>query len=159
MLVLAAALAVGGIFLPVGSPLTAASGDRPAATADTHPHIAETYAKVPLSFEANRGQTDPRVRFLARGPGHTVYLTPTEAVLVFNTSNDGTAPRGTLKTPFAAASDSPARSPNRTSTVLRMAFAGANPTPPRDPNDFTEADTSAVQTEGDANFEHEIGGS
>src|SRR5205085_407570 len=36
---------------------------------------------LPLSFEANTGQTDPRVTFLARGQGYTVFLTPTEAVL------------------------------------------------------------------------------
>ncbi len=28
-----------------------------------------SYAKLPLSFEANQGQTDARVRFLLRGPG------------------------------------------------------------------------------------------
>ena len=27
------------------------------------------YGKLPLHFEANRGQTDARVRFLSRGPG------------------------------------------------------------------------------------------
>jgi hypothetical protein len=37
---------------------------------------------VGLAFEANRGQTDPRVDFVARGIGHTVFVTPTEAVLV-----------------------------------------------------------------------------
>src|SRR4029453_8612077 len=35
----------------------------------------------PLAFEANRGQTDPQVRFLARGAAYTVFLTPTEAGL------------------------------------------------------------------------------
>jgi len=38
-------------------------------------------------------------------------------------------------------------------------IAEADPHPRRDPNDFTEADTSAVQAEGDGNFENEIGGS
>ncbi len=33
------------------------------------------YGRLPLAFEANRGQTDPRVRFLARGPGYTLFLT------------------------------------------------------------------------------------
>jgi len=36
---------------------------------------------LPLSFEANTGQTDPHVTFLARGRGYTVFLTSTEAVL------------------------------------------------------------------------------
>ncbi|HZT72118.1 MAG TPA: choice-of-anchor D domain-containing protein, partial [Terriglobales bacterium] len=39
------------------------------------------YGRLPLAFEANRGQTDPRVRFLARGPGYTLFLTSPDAVL------------------------------------------------------------------------------
>ena len=38
-------------------------------------------ARPPLFFEANQGQTDPEVRFLARSGGYTLLLTPTEAVL------------------------------------------------------------------------------
>src|SRR3989454_211217 len=43
--------------------------------------LAENYGKVPLSFEANQGQTDPRVKFLSRGSGYTLFLTGDEAVL------------------------------------------------------------------------------
>ncbi|MGQ0572111.1 MAG: DUF7948 domain-containing protein [Armatimonadota bacterium] len=43
--------------------------------------LLEEYGRIPLHFEANLGQTDSRVKFLARGRGHTVFLTPTEAVL------------------------------------------------------------------------------
>jgi hypothetical protein len=62
-------------------------GNGPEATAAVAPEppsrqLAETYGKLPLQFEANRGQTDPRVRFLARGNGYTLFLTSTEAVLV-----------------------------------------------------------------------------
>jgi hypothetical protein len=39
------------------------------------------YGGLPPSFEENRGQTDPRVKFLAHGGGYTLFLTPTEAVL------------------------------------------------------------------------------
>lgn len=45
------------------------------------PELASSFGKLPLSFEANRGQTDPRVQFLARGQGYTLFLLPTEAVL------------------------------------------------------------------------------
>src|SRR5215475_5364619 len=37
---------------------------------------------LPLSFEPNLGQTDPRVKFLARTPGMTLFLTPTETVFL-----------------------------------------------------------------------------
>ena len=40
-----------------------------------------SYAKLPLSFEANQGQTDARVKFLSRGPGYTLFLTSDEVAL------------------------------------------------------------------------------
>jgi hypothetical protein len=44
----------------------------------------QTYASLPQSFEANRGQTDSQVSFLSRGQGYSLFLTPTEAVLALN---------------------------------------------------------------------------
>ncbi len=41
------------------------------------------FAALPLSFEPNRGQTDRRVRFLARARGYTVLLSPAEVVFAF----------------------------------------------------------------------------
>lgn len=38
-------------------------------------------APLPVVFEANHGQTDPRVKFLARGAGYTLFITTAEAVL------------------------------------------------------------------------------
>lgn len=37
--------------------------------------------RLPLSFESNRGQVGKSVKFLSRGPGYTLFLTPGEAVL------------------------------------------------------------------------------
>ena len=42
--------------------------------------------QFPISFEANHGQTAAEVDFLARGPGYTVFLTPTGAVLSLKAS-------------------------------------------------------------------------
>src|SRR5438093_415074 len=69
----------------------------------TRARVNATYGRLPLYFEANQGQTDPQVRFLARGGGHTLFLTPTEAVLVL-----------TKQDPSLQA-------------VLRMTFVGASP--------------------------------
>ena len=44
----------------------------------------EIRGALPLRFEANQGQVDSRVRFLSRGRGHTLFLTPSEAVSVLN---------------------------------------------------------------------------
>jgi hypothetical protein len=45
------------------------------------------FGKLPLSFEANQGQADFPVRFLARGRGYSLFLTPTEAVLVLRSAS------------------------------------------------------------------------
>ena len=37
--------------------------------------ILDEYGKLPLSFEANYGQTDERVKFLSRGSGYSLFLT------------------------------------------------------------------------------------
>jgi hypothetical protein len=47
-------------------------------------HILDSYGNLPLWFEPNEGQADPQVKFLARGGGYALYLTPAEAVFVMN---------------------------------------------------------------------------
>jgi hypothetical protein len=42
---------------------------------------AEQYGRLPLAFEQNLGQTDARVRYLARSSDHTLFLTAEGAVL------------------------------------------------------------------------------
>ena len=44
----------------------------------------ESYGKLPMTFEVNAGQTDARVKFIARGAGYSLYLTPTESVFVMS---------------------------------------------------------------------------
>jgi hypothetical protein len=41
----------------------------------------EAYAKLPLSFERNMGQTHGDVKFLSRAPGYVLFLTASEAVI------------------------------------------------------------------------------
>ena len=48
---------------------------------------------LPLAFEPNQGQTDPQVRYLARGPGYSLYLTNREAVIVLQRT-DSAPPTG-----------------------------------------------------------------
>ena len=52
------------------------------------PQLFEAYGSLPMSFEANRGQTDPQVRFLSRGSGYTLFLSSSEAVLVLQKSEE-----------------------------------------------------------------------
>jgi len=51
------------------------------AARPTRPAVVEQFANVPLSFESNIGQVEPNIRFLSRGPGYLLLLTPTGSVL------------------------------------------------------------------------------
>ena len=47
---------------------------------------------MPLSFEANQGQTDSQVKFLSRGDGYSLFLTSHEAVFTLRPSAGAKAP-------------------------------------------------------------------
>lgn len=49
------------------------------------------FAKLPLSFERNSGQTDERVRFLSRGRGYALFLTDDGAILTLQEKSKRTA--------------------------------------------------------------------
>ena len=51
--------------------------------------INESVGKLPLAFEPNQGQVDPRVKFLARAKGYTALLTENETVLAVKGSQAG----------------------------------------------------------------------
>src|SRR5262245_29943143 len=53
--------------------------------------MGEAYGKLPLSFEANEGQFDARVKFVSRGGGYSLALTQTEAAFALR-GGDGGAP-------------------------------------------------------------------
>ncbi len=62
--------------------------------------------QLPLIFEPNRGQADPKVKFLARGAGYSLFLDPSGAVLALQT-----APK----------------SQSHSEQFVRMKLVGANP--------------------------------
>src|SRR5208283_72380 len=66
----------------------------PAASAGQHTRLAENYGKLPLSFAANQGQTDGRVKFLSRGRGYSLFLTGDEAVLTLGRASQNAKRKG-----------------------------------------------------------------
>lgn len=56
------------------------------------------YGKLPLSFEANHGQSDPKVKFLSHGNGYSLFLTTDEAVFTLPASSTQTAPQPAPRT-------------------------------------------------------------
>ena len=94
----------------------------PAAAAEDA-RVNETYGKLPLHFEANRGQTHKDVRFLSRGPGYTLYLTSGEAVLVLTRPNPDETKRD-VRSRRERGAQTPVKS-----LALRMRLVGAAPEP------------------------------
>jgi hypothetical protein len=91
-----------------------------------------SYGKLPLSFEANRGQTDARVKFTARGVGYNLFLTRDETVLNLqkHDGNVGDLRRSVLSEDEMRAdclcANAPSASSKSTSAVVRMKPIGAN---------------------------------
>jgi hypothetical protein len=73
----------------------------------------------PLSFEENRGQAAARTRFLSRGPGYTLALSPTEAVVSL-------AGRQAVERSRSAAAGSPQHSTLNTQHSLRLRLVGGS---------------------------------
>lgn len=94
-------------------------------TAATQAHLSTRYGRLPLRFEANHGQSAAPVKFLARGNGYALFLTPQEAVLRLQ---DPAPTPANLANPADLAN--PATGQAAKSAVLRLQLTGANPTPP-----------------------------
>jgi len=169
VLAMAVVAALSGALLPgaafaVGAGVRAASAPTPrtsdrggagrtgAARKEREAPTAAVIGRRPLRFEPSQGLSDPRVRFVARGPGYRVLLTDAEAVLDLRADAPhgdvaagahrlpgtiaGGAPESTTgREPQARASGAagprsePDRPPPAAFAQLRMRLVGGNPRP------------------------------
>jgi hypothetical protein len=97
---------------------------RPGVSDPRRMKLVENYGELPLSFAANQGETDGRVRFLSRGPGYSLFLANSEAVL----SLGGPAKGRASKSDMSRRNGGAAPDTNR-GAVLRMRLLGSNPAP------------------------------
>jgi len=109
-----------GIALSLTSPALLCAG--PSPTLPSMPTMQSAYGQLPLSFEANKGQTAPQVQFLSRGPAHELFLTSTEAVLALRSDETKGAGQENVAT-HGKPSGNP---PSSLQSVVRMTFEGAN---------------------------------
>ena len=109
-----AALSFGSASLAIFGQTSSATVPSPAKAAPSTQAMIH-YGQLPLSFEANRGQTSSNVQWLARGPEYTLFLTGNDAVLQMNrivAGKRGAANPEELK-------------PSISSSVVRMSLLGA----------------------------------
>lgn len=107
----------------------------------TKPRVIETFGKLPMAFEVNRGQADEPVKFLARGSGYTLFLSANEAVLALRKPVGREQPSVisdllSISNQQRATSNQNPPSDNPTdavanpqSTILRMKLVNTNPNP------------------------------
>ncbi len=102
----------------------------PSATNPATEQLLQSYGQIPLSFEANQGQTDAQVNFLLRGSGYALFLTPNEAVLSLQqqAAASGDAVAEVAKTSGVVPEVS-ATSATTPPSVLHMQLVGANAQP------------------------------
>ena len=103
----------GRVSVSRGSAALAAGASLPIPTPDSRDLMRVAYSRMPLVFESNQGQTDSRVKFLARGAGYGLFLTANEAVLELQHS--------TVSTQHSAVG-----AQHLTRSVIRMTLADAN---------------------------------
>jgi len=96
--------------------------------------LVESYGKLPVSFEANLGQTDKKVQFVSRGQGYGLFLTPTETVLSLHKAESTETKTGkssgrTLSAPAGKMLGNSVQSGSVKAAMLRMKLVGGNPNP------------------------------
>ncbi len=98
----------------------------PAFAAVPERDAAKDYARWPLRFEKNQGQSRDDVRFSARGSGYGVYLTANEAVLVLSPTASPAAEAGDGNAKGHCTADDATPQKSR---ALRMSLVGGAKTP------------------------------
>jgi hypothetical protein len=93
----------------------------------TKSRIHATFLKAPLSFEANNGQVDEQVKFIARGAGYQMYLTATEAVMVLRKPEDKPSAISRQSIRDRLTRNQKPETRNFSESVVRMKLVGANP--------------------------------
>ncbi len=97
----------------------------------------EAFRKSPIAFEANQGQTDPRVKFVSRGAGYALFLTAGGAVMKLENGvkakQPNIQPAKSPAMPYVGgypAASSAVQSTRATEAVLNMQLLGANQNAP-----------------------------
>ena len=101
-------------------------------SATARARVQAAYAALPLAFERNDGQTDERVKYMARTRGYALFLTQNEAVFSLRSGGASSARsnvRGKSLTTRAAGRTAGANQNGREvkTAVVDMQLIGANP--------------------------------
>jgi hypothetical protein len=97
----------------------------PALNAEQRGRVRASLEALPLGFEANQGQTDPQVKYTARGNGYSVFLTANDTVFAITSEKrGGTQPSSTMSAHGARHTSDKLES---ASIDMRLVGGNANP--------------------------------
>src|SRR5689334_13692317 len=112
------------------APSAAAALPDPSTSSAAQAAARAAYGKLPLSFEVNQGQTAKQVKFLSRGAGYVLFLTPSAAVLTLRIPDSASKHQpgrtAALRPISLTAAPKPAVAKY---SVLRIGLEGATPNP------------------------------
>ncbi|HKV81724.1 MAG TPA: SBBP repeat-containing protein [Candidatus Sulfotelmatobacter sp.] len=130
-----AAIAVLTVAVAGGAALFSASGTKnaqamnhsanksqPPVRAEQRGRIRASLDALPLAFEANQGQTDPQVKYTARGNGYSVFLTANDTVFAIGSAKRQAAPPSRI----AGAHSLPLATEKMQSAAIDMRLVGGN---------------------------------
>ena len=89
--------------VPVRVYSVSADGDKTPAVRHDLARVKDSYAKLPLSFEANQGQADKSVKFISRGSGYSLALAATTFTMTVASQHNSSVIQATLLNANAAA--------------------------------------------------------
>src|SRR6266480_985479 len=95
----------------------------------THRSRQTNFSSLPVAFEPNFGQTDPQVKYLARGNGYNLFLTSNEAVLSLATERTSSLIQksNNRRARFGNSQMVSRRTGASGTSVIRMQVAGGDP--------------------------------
>src|SRR5215203_5387365 len=117
--------------LPLAKGLFTRGAPAPGVDIST-PSTAIDFGKLPLSFEANQGQTDPSVMYMTHASGGTMYFTPSEVVLALQavqpaSQRQPSEAKGSVRLASLVSSDTEAGTQQTTSpNIVRLQFIASN---------------------------------
>ncbi len=127
---LAATIALSGVLLcNAQTPTTTQAAPQ---NPNINRQVQANYGKLPLAFEANKGQTDPRVKFLSTGTGYSVFLTTGGMVLALRPEESVIAPAApstaVASAPKLPLAKKPPTRPADAVMTFNLVGAASNPT-------------------------------
>ena len=99
----------------------------PALDAEHRRLVRGSLDALPLAFEVNQGQTHPRIKYMARAGGYTLFLTANDAVFALRSSSQSVS-QATPKYSWARAAQVTSQtSKGDRAAAIRIRLLGGNP--------------------------------